>query len=225
MRHFFWFIIFGLSLTSCGEFFQFEEEPDTWEGIAMKIAHDSPYVMVSDSLPLAVTFTPDTISDGAIFWMLGDNTRAMLKNDTLVALRSGQVDLIAIGGAGRLTDTCRVNIIDPWIMEDFSAMHPSDMVIYADIRVDGLEWNDSTSMVAAFVGGELSGMAKRREACGITYAEFRIWAPTNLGQGHIDFRCYDRSNYRLMWLKEDIEFDAYKTLGTLSNLYPLNFSR
>ena len=225
MRHIFWLILIGLSLTSCGDFFQFQNEPEDWTGVKIKILNDSSYVMVGDSMPLAVSFTPDSISDGAIYWLLGDNSLAQLHADTLLAVQPGLLELTALGGGGRLSDKCKVNIIERWGAGDFNRMHPSDMVIYADIKVNGKPWDDSTMMVGAFVGGELTGMAVKREAFGISYAELRIWASSNQGQGRIDLRCYDRLNFRLYMLRDDIEYNAYQTLGTLSNLYNINFTQ
>lgn len=218
-------ILIGLSLTSCGDFFQFQNEPEDWTGVKIKIINDSSYVMVGDSMPLAVRFTPNTISDGAIYWLLGDNNLARLHADTLLAVQPGQLELTAIGGGGRLSDKCKVNIIERWGVEDLNRMHPSDMVIYADIKVNGKPWDDSDMMVGAFVGGELTGMAVKRKAFGISYAELRIWAPSNQGQGRIDLRCYDRLNFRLYILRDDIEYNAYQTLGTLSNLYNISFTQ
>lgn len=225
MKNFFWLILLGLSLTSCGDFFQFQNEPEDWTGVTMKILNDSSCVMVGDSMPLAVKFAPDTISDGAVYWLLGDSSFARLQNDTLLAVQPGQLELTAIGGGGRLSDKCKVNIIERWNSVEFNRMHPSDMVIYADIKVNGKPWDDSTMMVGAFVGGELTGMAIRREAFGISYAELRIWAPSTTGQGRIDLRCYDRLNFRLYILHDEIEYNAYQTLGTLSDLYSINFTQ
>ncbi len=225
MKHFFWWILLGFSLASCGDYFQFEEKHEDWSSCTMKILNDSAYVMVGDSMPLSVRFAPDTIRDGAVYWQIGDTIVAQLQNDTLLALQQGPLEITAIGGGGHLSDKCKVNIIDRWVSDGFNIKHPSDMVIYADIRVDGKAWNDSTMMVGAFVGGELTGMAVRREAFGIAYAELRIWAPSNLGQGSVDLRCYDRKNFRLHIFRDDIEYNAYQTLGTLSNLYTINFSR
>lgn len=212
-------------LTSCGDYFQFGEEPNDWEGISMRITNESACIMVGDSMPLGIEFSDTSKTGSPVFWMLSDQNIAKLQNDTLKAHHPGVVDVMAIAGNGQLSDTCQVRVIDRWEFPDFSSLHPSDMVIYADIHVDGEPWNDSTMMVGAFIGGELTGMAVRREAYGISYAELRIWAPTDQGQGRIDLRCYDRKNFRLLLSQEDIEFNAYRTLGTLSNLYPLNFSR
>ena len=97
------------------------------------------------------------------------------------------------------------------------------MVIYADIKVDGEQWNDSTKIIGAFVRGELAGLAIKREAFGIRYAEMRIWALADHHVGRVEIRCYDRRKFHLYIFREEIEFSATRTLGTLSNLYPINF--
>ena len=225
MKHLLWLISLCLLLTSCGDYFQFGEEPNDWEGVNMRITNESACIMVGDSMPLGIEFSDTSKTGSPVFWMLSDQNIAKLQNDTLKAHQPGVVDVMVIGGNGLLSDTCQVRVIDRWELQDFSMLHPSDMVIYADIRVDGEPWNDSTMIVGAFIGGELTGLAVRREAYGISYAELRIWAPTDQGQGRIDLRCYDRINFKLLLSQEDLEYNAYRTLGTLSNLYPLNFSR
>lgn len=225
MKHLLWTLTASLLMISCGDFYQFGEEPDDWDGVSMRITNAESCVMVGDSMPLGIEYSDTSKIGSPVFWMLSDPNIARLRNDTLKAHQPGVVDVMAIGGNGLLSDTCQVRVIDRWELQDFSMLHPSDMVIYADIRVDGEPWNDSTMVVGAFIGGELTGLAVRREAYGISYAELRIWAPTDQGQGRIDLRCYDRKNFRLLFLKEDIEFNACNTLGTLSNLYPINFSR
>lgn len=225
MKHLLWTLTASLLMISCGDFYQFGEEPDDWNGVSMRITNAESCVMVGDSMPLGIEFSDTSKIGSPVFWMLSDPNIAKLHNDTLHAVYPGAVDIMAISRNGHLTDTCRVRVIDRWELQDFSMLHPSDMVIYADIRVDGEPWNDSTMIVGAFIGGELTGLAVRREAYGISYAELRIWAPTDQGQGRIDLRCYDRINFKLLLSQEDIEYNAYRTLGTLSNLYPLNFSR
>ena len=225
MKHLLWTLTASLLMISCGDFYQFGEEPDDWDGVSMRITNAESCVMVGDSMPLGIEFSDTSKIGSPVFWMLSDPNIAILRNDTLRAHQPGVVDVMAIGGNGLLTDTCRVRVIERWEAGDFHRWHPSDMVIYADISIDGKPWDSSTMMIGAFVGGELTGLAVPREAFGIPYAELRIWAPTNQGQGKIDLRCYDRENFRLYVLRDDIEYDAYQTLGTLSNLYPIKFER
>ena len=97
------------------------------------------------------------------------------------------------------------------------------MVIYAHITVRGEEWNPDSMMVGAFIGGQLVGMAVPKTAHDIDYALLRIWAKHDTHVGRILLRCYDRRRFRLYSAPQDFEFDTGKTLGTLSELYDINF--
>lgn len=224
MKKILWLLILCMLSTSCGEFFTFEEEPDEWEGITMCAANDSSWVMVGDSLPLEVQFTPYNPNESPVFWMLTPTDAAKLVSDTLIALSPGKAELKVVNSIGSLTDTCRVRVMERWVIDDFSLLKPSDMVIYANIAVDGAPWNDESMIVGAFISDELSGLAVKRQAFGIDYAEIRIWADTDQMAGNVKLRCFDRLNHRLYVSTEDIEYDAYTTLGTLSNLYPININ-
>ncbi len=215
-------LTFGLS--SCGDFYEFDAVADDWDSVQMHILCDSAYVMVGDSMPLTVEFVPPgLVNDSSVFWAVSATSCARLHRDTLVALSPGELAVTAMGGNGRLAGTCTVNVIDRWEVVDFSRLQPSDMVIYADISVDGEVWNDSTMIVGAFVRGELAGVAVKREAFGVAYAELRIWALADQDVGRVELRCYDRRRFRLLYLRQELEFSATHTLGTLSNLYTINF--
>lgn len=218
-------IALAVGLAACGDFYTFNEEPDDWKDVTMRAQCDGAYVMVGDTMPLVVKFEPRKPNDYPVFWLSSDTVHSRIISDSLVGRRAGNVDLVVFGGGGRLVDSCRVHVIERWEKADFHIQQPSDMVIYADVTVNGKPWDDKTQILGAFVGGELTGLAVPREAFGIPYAELRIWAPTNQGQGKIDLRCYDKKNFRLYVLRDDIEYDAYQTLGTLSNLYPIKFER
>lgn len=223
MKHLLWMLTLTFGLSSCGEFFQFDEEQDNWDSVQMHIPCDSAYVMVGDSIPLTVEFVPDSVKETSVYWTLDDTLCARLHNDTLVALSPGSLKITAVGGNGRLSGMCTVNVIDRWNVENFNCQQPSDMVIYANVSVNGEAWDDSTMVVGAFVRGELAGVAVKRKAFGIPYAELRIWALSDQNVGRVELRCYDRRRFRLFYYREEMEFTATRTLGTLSNLYPINF--
>ena len=224
MKHLLWIVLTVMSLASCGEFFGFDDERhDEWNGVTMRILNDSAFVMVGDSMALGVEFSAHDVKERSVFWSLSDDACARLSNDTLVAVRPGSVYIMAVGGLGRFADTCRVNVIDRWTDADFNRQQPSDMVIYADITLDGQPWDDATVLVGAFVRGELAGMAVPRQALGVRYAEIRVWALADENVGRVELRCYDRRRFRMKLLREEIDFSATRTLGTLSRLYPVNF--
>ena len=93
-------------LTSCGDYFQFGEEPNDWEGVNMRITNESACIMVGDSMPLGIEFSDTSKTGSPVFWMLSDQNIAKLQNDTLKAHQPGVVDVMAIGGNGLLSDTC-----------------------------------------------------------------------------------------------------------------------
>ncbi len=224
MKHLLWLMALCLVLASCGEYFEFEESPGAWDSVSMRVERDSAFIMEGDSMPLRVEFTPSNPNGSPVFWLSSDTALARIVNDTLVGVRTGDVQVRAVGGYGRLEDTCHVSVIEPWLMQDFSASHPHDMVVYARITVDGQPWDASACMVGAFVRGQLAGMAVPRSAFGIDYAEIRIWALATQDVGRVTFRCYVPRRYRLYVADERPEYSGTQALGTLSSLYPINFN-
>lgn len=49
-------LIMLLLFAACGDFYVFENEPDSWDGVTMRVLCDSNYVMEGDSMPLLVDF-------------------------------------------------------------------------------------------------------------------------------------------------------------------------
>lgn len=222
MKHIIWSLLFAFTLESCGDFYTFNEEPDEWTGVTMKAANDSACVMVGDSMPLRADFSPYNPNESPVFWMTGD-PYAVIRNDTLVAQTAGECSVVAIGGSGRLADTCSVTVIDRWDNIDYSRTAPSDMVVYAKISVGGEEWNPDSMLVAAVVQGKVAGTAVRKRLFDIDYAVVRIWANDDGNVGQVTFVCYDRRRFRLYRAKQQPDFVATRALGTLSNLYALSF--
>lgn len=222
MKQILWLSLLTLLLTSCGDFFTFDEGPDEWTGVTMTVMNDSSCVMVGDSMPLRTQFSPYNPNESTVFWMTGD-PYAVIRNDTLVAQLAGECNVVAIGGAGRLSDTCSVTVIDRWDTTDYSRTAPSDMVVYAKISVGGEEWNPDSMLVAAVVRGTVAGTAVRKHLFDTDYAVIRIWALADGNVGPVTFLCYDRRRFRLYRAEQKPDFVATQALGTLSNLYTLSF--
>lgn len=211
------------ALTSCGDFYVLGGEPDPWDSITMRVGRDSACVMQGDSMPLRVGFSPSDPSITAVYWYSTDMQVATVKNDTMVAAMPGDVSVIVVSANGRLSDTCRVKVIDRWEADSLEYSNPYDMVVYAHILVGGEEWDAENQMVAAFLGQELVGVAVPQEAYGIRYALIRLWTDVDADAGNIFLRCYDRRNFMLYECEQMLDHDALKSLGTLSSLYPINF--
>lgn len=212
-------------LSACGEFFTFEDL-ELVDSVKMRVAQDTAYVMVGDTMALKVCFDPPRSENMPVFWEMNsfeNDSSAVIMNDTITALIAGEVDVIAHGNSGAVSDTCHVVVFDRWIDQSFETLHPSDMVIYADITIGGKPWNTETQIIAAFARGSIIGFAEDKEAYGIRYALLRLWSVADENVGTISFWCYDRSKHMLYQADKRPEFSALSHLGTLSDLYLLNF--
>ena len=207
----------ALLTASCGEFFEPSEAtlPTT-----MTLSNHDVTVMEGDTCVIRPLFTPDSISNSAVFWMTLDQEVArFVSPDTLLAVYQGITEAVAIPVIDyRKTDTCRVTVIPRWqITANFN--YPEDMVVYADIRVHGQPVNDDM-LIGAFCGDELRGVGQTIERQGVRYTLIRVWGPYAMSNETIVFRCYDRRRYTLEEFDEALDFDG-EAHGTLSNLFKL----
>lgn len=216
--------LIGLS-SSCGEFYTFDELAPV-DSVTMRVAQDTAYIMVGDTMALKVKFEPPRTDVQPVFWSENrtvNDTSAVILNDTITAVSAGEVEVVAYGLSGTVSDTCHVVVFDRWPDENFSAMQPSDMVIYGDITVGGEPWKPETQFVAAFARGTIIGYAVQKEAFGIKYALLRLWSLADENVGVVTFRCYDREKHMLYQAAQRPDFTALRALGTLSNLYQITF--
>ena len=215
------FIICHLSLsvvlTACGDFF---EPNEATLPTAMTLSRHDVTVMEGDTCVIRPLFTPDSISNRAVFWMTADQQVARFLNaDTLVAVGQGSTQAIAISVSDyRKADTCRVSVINRWrLTANFD--YPEDMVVYADIRVHGQPVSDDM-IIGAFCGDELRGVGQTMERRGVRYTLIRVWGPYAMSNETIIFRCYDRRRYTLEEFNEALSFDG-ESHGSPSNLFRL----
>lgn len=226
MKHLIQLIVVGITilLASCGEFYTFEESEPA-DNVSITVMQDTVYLMVGDTMALQVRFSPERRDTMPVFWYPADGKDLCAKvvNDTLMALRVGEADMVAVVSNAALPDTCHVVVIDRWLEQDFSHEQPSDMVIYANITVDGKPWNPEEQQVAAVVRGRIVGFAEQREAHGVRYALLRLWSIDDEDVGAVMLYCYDRQHRWLYMADSQPEFNGLSALGTLSSLYPINF--
>lgn len=207
----------ALLTTACGEFFEPNEAitPST-----MTLSSHDVTIMEGDTCVIHPLFTPDSISNQAVFWMTADQQVARFLNiDTLVAVTQGSTQAIAISVSDyNKTDTCRVSVISRWnLTANFD--YPEDMVVYADIRVHGQPVSDDM-LIGAFCGNELRGLGKTMERSGVRYTLIRVWGPYAMSNETIIFRCYDRRRYTLEEFSEALSFDG-ESHGSPSQLLRL----
>lgn len=212
-------------LVSCGDFYTFETEYNMPDSIQMKVEQDTVCLMVGDSYKLSVKLSPDSISNTIVYWanIDSEDSLVVISNNSVFAKAAGNSDIVAIGDGGALCDTLHLVEIDRWEDIDLSHEGRSDMVIYANITVDGLPLDTATQQVAAFVQDDFVGMAHMKSAHGIDYAELRLWSLADTDVGNVIFRCYDKRRHRLYTASQRPLFTALEAYGTLSNLYSITF--
>ncbi|ERK39338.1 Ig-like domain, group 2 [Segatella baroniae F0067] len=202
------------SMTSCGEWFEFEE-PGSVVPTSMTIDSHDIVLMVGDSLRLTPSFIPDSVSLKTVFWYADSSGVASVHNGIVKALKPGEAKVLAVSVSGEQRDSCRVQVIDSWLFNK-SAHYRYDMVVYASTRIDGLpEFSPDDYVLAAFVGDELRGVGVSRQAQGISYYEFRIYSNRPRGET-VEIRAYRRNHTGVRLLTPTFAFDG-ETHGSLSH--------
>lgn len=227
MKHILPLIALGVFtlLGACGDFYTFEEIAPSAQ-VTMRVERDTAYVLVGDSMPLRATFSPDSTGDHAVFWTAPSYDSAAVArvvNDTAVALREGEIDMVAIGTAGAQRDTCHVIVLPPWQSDSRSAWQ--DMIIYARVTMNGREFDPACMTVAAFNGDLVAGVGELKTWKGMAYVQLRLFLDTetigDYARIPIIIKGYDRSTYSLYRYHGVLYFDG-ATHGTLSNLFQLD---
>lgn len=208
---------FGFLLSSCGDY---------WEGGTptsagtMTLPRKVMSLMVGDKYKIPVVFSPDTVSNHAVWWSAEDASIVSFSNDSVVGMSEGLSRVYAVSVSDRLKDTCLVNVVPKAYVNPHNYCY--DMVIYADVSIHGKKYtktDEDSLIIAAYVDNELRGIGKMREWQGKPYMELRIWSPFEWGD-NIDLLCIYRGKARIELFDDIFVFDG-ETHGTLSNLYPL----
>lgn len=214
-----------LSLSSCGDFYTFEETEA--HPVSITVAQDTAYLMVGDTLPLRVSYAYGNATDNPVFWMplTGDTIMCgVITNDSLTAISVGEMDAVAVcGSVSGHTDTCHVIVLEPWAADSIAGAY-HDMIYYAHVTVGGREFDPASMIVAAFNGDEIIGVGEIKEWRGIRYVQLRMFLNTEAvdesARVSVTVRCYDKSTCNVYQSHDDLYFDG-ETHGTLSNLLEL----
>ena len=171
--------------TSCGEFW---EGGDPVTERDMTLGRESIDLMVGDRYQIPVLFDPEKLPNDGVWWTTDNSDMATFDdNDAVVGLSEGTTTAYAMSVIERLEATCTVNVWPRWYANPNN--YPYDMVIYANITVNG-EPIDDDVYVGAFISGELRGVAERLERKGHPYTVIRVWSDTESGDV-VFFRHYD----------------------------------
>ena len=212
-------LLLVLLLTACGEFYEFNTSSPVTAG-EMSLQRRVVTMVVGDHYAIPVDFSPEELSNNAVFWLSEDDAIATFENDTLVALSEGLTRAFAFTTIDRLRDTCWVYVMPAIYMAPGN--YPYDMVIYASVDVHGTRLTQDNAqpyIIAAFVGDELRGIGQMKRRAGIDYMEMRVWSPFT-GGDEVRLRCYYRGEARAELFPDVFTFDG-EMHGELTHLYPL----
>jgi len=210
------FYLFTFSLFSCGDYW---EAGDPKSAGTMTLARDTIDLMVGDSFKIPVTFSPDSLSNSEVWWDMDDEEIVTFRNDTIVAMQQGSTRVTATSVSDRLTSSCIVNVWPRWY--DNPHRYPYDMVIYANITIDGEPIGDNV-FVGAFINNELRGVARTTELNGHRYTVIRVWSENYTS--YIRFRHYDPLTATMVEHDFTTFFIAHDTFGTPANPYDLELN-
>ena len=211
------FYLFTFLLLSCGDFW---EGGDPSTARTMTLQRKMVNLMVGDRYKIPVLFTPDEVSNQAVWWQAYDTDVATFENDSLVALSEGYTRIYAMSVSDRLQDSCLVNVLPQLYLNPRGYVH--DMVIYAQVNIHGKTYipgDEASYVICAYKDQELRGIGQMRRWQDRDYMELRVWSPFYYGE-LIDIRCYYRGQARVELFPDRFIFDG-ETHGTLSSLYPL----
>ena len=208
------FYLFALLLFGCGDFWEASEPQSAG---TMTLQRDTIDLMVGDSFKIPVVFSPDSLSNQTVWWSIDGDEIIALHNDTVVAVEPGTTLVTATSVSDRLTSSCVVNIWPRWY--DILHKYPYDMVIYANITIDGEPLGDDV-YVGAFIGDELRGVAKKLEWNGHPYTLIRVWSDDEINI--LRFRYYIPKTATMVEDKYRMLFTAHDIYGTPSNPFDIN---
>lgn len=213
------FLLFAMAIfCSCGEFFNFEVEQPTVNGL--RISHHEIDLIVGDGITFELELSPDTIPVSYCWLVEGDEDAIELAGRKVNAMKPGRalvrVEAERINGnqVDVVYDSCYVNVFD-WKAVDYNEFL-YETVLYSSLVIDGEQKTDAmgTTRLAAVVDGELRGLAVMREAHGVPYLEMRIRATWPGEVATIE--CYNPDTYQ-RFVFESLQLTG-ETYGTLSDL-------
>lgn len=197
-------------LTSCGVV-EFDVDTEAQPALSMTLDHDTVYVMAGDRFALTPVFTPDTISNKAVFFLSDNDGVGMVDEDSIVAVSPGWARISAVSVSGRFMATCDVCVFPRWQLTAYD--YPNDMLVFASVSIDGQE-PDADTMVAALYGDEPRGIGQWQTFGNYRCMVFRIWDDGEMEEPRqIRFFYYDRKAFRLGMFPQWIAFDG-ETHGT-----------
>lgn len=214
------FLLFTMAIFySCGEFFNFEVEQPTVNGL--RISHHEIDLIVGDGITFDLELSPNDIPVSYYWQVEGDEDAIELAGRNVNAMKPGralvrvEAERVSNGNDVEIVyDSCYVNVFD-WKAVDYNEFL-YETVLYSSLVIDGEQKTGAmgNTRLAAVVDGELRGLAVMREAHGVPYLEMRIRATWPGEVATIE--CYNPDTYQ-RFVFESLPLTG-ETYGTLSDL-------
>lgn len=212
------FLLFALAMfCSCGEFFNFETEQPTVDGLRM--SHHEIDLIVGDSATFNVELSPDTIPVSYYWLVKGDEDAIELAGRKVNAKKPGRA--LVVVEAQRINsdveavyDSCYINVFD-WKIVDYNE-YLYETILYCSLVIDGVQKTENlgNTRLVAVVDDELRGIAVMRREHDIPYLELRIKTAWPGEEATIE--CYNPDIHQ-RFVIEELQLDG-ETHGTLSDL-------
>lgn len=215
-------LVTSLIITSSCGIMDMEEELVVTP-IEIDIDQDTLYVMKGESFTIRPVFRPENVTIEDMYWTVDNDSCIIITNNIFTAVGEGWTVVHGMSVTGQFEDSCEVCVLD-WNTE--LPTYPYETVIYADVKVDGQDFDPDSMAIGAFISDRLLGVGKLRTFKDIRYMEIRVgseWVDESDDNSQtIDFKLYDRRTHTCRELLEELLFNG-ETYGTVSNLYHLNF--
>lgn len=140
---------------------------------SMRIKYDTVYVMIGDTVPLQMSFQPDTVNIKDIFIKSSDPDVVWVDTirNRIEAVGKGWAMVYVESVSARLKDSCAVYVMPSWNLS--APAYVYETVFYAEVTKDGYPLG-SNLLLAAFVGDECRGLAMPQSFHGVSLTLFRV---------------------------------------------------
>lgn len=219
-------VLLPMLTVSCGLIDMELDDGEVQEEFEMKLTHDKVHVFVGDSFFVQPVFIPDSVANKEVFLQVESEDIVRNVNDTLVAVGVGDTQILFVSVEGAKTAYCDVMVLDTWALN--SNTFSDDMVVYANVTVNGKPFDPETMEIAALAGSEFRGSGNIIEVGGRECIQFRVYSYMEWGTDEptqpeeIRFAIYDKQNLSLEYLPWAVPFDG-ETHGSLSEPLEMNF--
>lgn len=188
-----------VTVASCG-LVDYEFDENLQDSYSMHLNKDTVFIMQGDTFSLSPVYTP-VLTNGDVFWSVTDSILTMSDND-IIASSVGTTYVKAFSSVQNLKDSCYVCVMPKWEYSPYDFQE--EMIVNAQVMVNGRMFDPATMTVAAFVDDECRGVGVLKRYGDKEFVQFRIGG-----------RMYDENQF------EVVRFRIYVKDELLCAYFPL----